>query len=60
MKLTVTITREELKKIVVDKIKERFNGDIDPIHVQIETKSTQNYKSEWETADFRATYQGEV
>ena len=60
MKVTIYITKEELKKLVINHIEQKLQGDFDPNHIKIETKSTQNYKSEWESADFRAIYEGEI
>jgi hypothetical protein len=54
--IRIEITQEELKALVYKRISEML-GDI-PFNrddVKIETKSTQNYKSEWEgKAGFRA------
>ena len=58
MKLTIEIDKKKLQELVLDYI-EKTLGDI-PLNVdslKIETKSSQNYKSEWENADFRAVYQ---
>jgi hypothetical protein len=61
MRVAITISKEELKKLVLEKLAEKFEGSsFNPINVKIETKSQQNYKSEWEDADYRATYNGEV
>lgn len=55
MKLHVEIDKKELKKLVIAAISEQIgNMGFDPEFVQIETKSQQNYRSEWEEADFRA------
>jgi hypothetical protein len=60
MQVTITITEQELKQMVHDKLYERLGPGFKPDQVKIETKSTQNYKSEWEIAAFRATYVGDV
>lgn len=60
MKATLTITREELRQIIIDKFRESLIGSFDPQKVKIEVKSTQNYKAEWEPADFRAVYEGDI
>ena len=57
MKITIEINEASLKELVVDEIARRL-GDI-PVSkedIKIEVKSKQNYKSVWETAAFRATY----
>ena len=60
MQITVEINEAELKRLVVSHIEQYFNTDefslFDPNRVTIEVKSKQNYKSEWETATFRARY----
>jgi hypothetical protein len=45
-----------LKQLVVDYFESK-GLDIEPSNVIIEVKSTQNYKSEWEPAAFRAKVQ---
>jgi hypothetical protein len=60
MQITVEVNETELKRIVVSHIEQYFNTNeftiFDPNKVLIEVKSKQNYKSEWETAAFRARY----
>lgn len=57
MKLSLEITEGDLKRLVVAHVREQL-GDvaltIKDNDVRIEVKSKQNYKSEWETAAFRA------
>lgn len=55
MKIQIEITEEELKSLVIAHLENKL-GDVSfkREEVKIETKSTQNYKSEWETAAFRA------
>lgn len=56
MTITIEITEQDLKKLVTDEI-QRLAGDV-PVNqkdIKIETKSRQNYKSEWESAAFRAS-----
>lgn len=55
MNLEITLTADDLKILVRNELERRL-GEItlEPADVKIETKSAQNYKSEWETAHFRA------
>ncbi len=57
MKIRVEISETDLKKIVVQYISDKTGQMIDVKDVIVETKSKQNYKSEWETAAFRAVYE---
>lgn len=55
MKLEIELTENELKELVFNYLESRlgdlyFNKD----DVKIEVKSKQNFKSEWEYAEFRA------
>ncbi len=55
MNIEITLTEVDLKRLVMDELQRRM-GDmsLDSSEVKIETKSSQNFKSEWETANFRA------
>lgn len=56
MKISIEIDEQQLRKIVLEYIREQANFPIAETDIKIETKSTQNYKSEWEAgAGFRAT-----
>lgn len=55
MKIKVELTSDDLKKLVVQHLQDHINSTIKADDVKIEVKSKQNYKSEWEIADFRAT-----
>jgi len=54
-RLHVELNENKLKELVFDYLQKAL-GDVDlkEEDVQIQVKSTQNYKSEWETAAFRA------
>lgn len=59
MLITVEIDEAELKRIIIAHIQDYFNdkyGKFDANKVIFEVKSKQNYRSEWEVADFRARY----
>jgi hypothetical protein len=52
--VNLEISEPDLKKILSQYLT-RLNGvEIAPNCISIEVKSKQNYKSEWESADFRA------
>ena len=55
MKIRIEIDADKLRRLVSDYI-ESVAGDIpfSANDVRIEVKSRQNYRSEWESADFRA------
>ena len=57
MNLTIQLDEKDLKQLVCDELQRKL-GDItiDASKVTIEVKSKQNYKSEWESAAFRATF----
>jgi hypothetical protein len=54
MRVTIEIDADQLKIIVLEHIQKVLDTDIRPGDIQIEVKSTQNYKAEWEQAAFRA------
>ena len=58
MKVKVCIDEQELKKLVVQEL-ERKLGDVhvDITAVRIMVKSKQNWKSEWEIAEYKAEYE---
>lgn len=60
MKITVEISEDDIKKIIVKHLGNVMEGALKPENVIIETKSKQNYKSEWETAEFRVRYEGNI
>ena len=54
MLLKIELTEQDLRKLVLQRVEELLEADIDPQDVKIEVKSKQNYRSEWEAAAFRA------
>jgi hypothetical protein len=55
MNIEITLTEADLRALVVNELERRM-GDIklEASDVKIETKSSQNFKAEWETAHYRA------
>lgn len=57
-RISIHYTREDLKKLILKDLQEKLpDARIELHQVKIETKSAQNYKSEWEQADFRAQFE---
>ena len=54
MKIEIELTEEDLKQLVLEHLTSLLNKTIKIEDVIIETKSKQNYKSEWESASYRA------
>ena len=54
IKINVELNGDELKSLVVEYLSNLLNTTLTIDDIKIETKSTQNYKAEWETAAFRA------
>lgn len=58
MNIKIVIDEKELTNIILEKLQETLgNIDISAKDIKIEVKSKQNYKSEWESANFRAIYE---
>lgn len=57
MQLTIELTEREITQLIYDSLEAQL-GDIpfDKSKLKIMVKSKQNYRSEWEVADFKATY----
>ena len=55
MQINIELNENDLKKLVLDHLREKL-GDIqlNERDVDIEVKSQQNFRSEWEKANFRA------
>lgn len=53
-KIYVEIDETTLRKLVLDHLSDQLQCDLEEKDVTIEVKSKQNYKSEWEKAEFRA------
>ena len=58
MKIRVELDEKILRMLVIGYLEERL-GSLSPKidMIKIEVKSKQNYKSEWEEAEFRAVYE---
>ena len=56
MVINIEITKDDLRKMIVDFIQSKFDHPIKENNINILVKSKQIYKSEWEIADFKAEY----
>lgn len=56
MNLGIELTENDIKELIKNYLETELNREIDNSEISIEVKSKQNYKSEWESAQFRATY----
>lgn len=56
MRLEVSINEVEMRQVLLEHVREKL-GDVSITldDIKIETKSKQNYRSEWEEASYRAT-----
>lgn len=55
MKFVAEIDEKELKELIRTHIARKLGLELEDTDIQIEVKSKQNYKSEWESAAFRAS-----
>lgn len=62
MKVDIEITEKELKALIWNHLAEKLGDSacLDEKKISIMVKSKQNYRSEWEPANFKATYKGEI
>jgi hypothetical protein len=54
MKIEIELSEKELRQFILSHLSDLYTGDLKEEDVIIEVKSKQNYKSEWEPANFRA------
>lgn len=60
MKVRIEVSEKDLREMVLNRIRHASGvTSLDVDRVSIETKSKQNYRAEWETAAFRAVYEGD-
>lgn len=52
--IVIEIDESKLKQLVLEYLNDRVDAGIELSDVTIEVKSKQNYRSEWEYAQFRA------
>lgn len=57
MKIRLELTQEDLVALVCQELERKFGSEFNKMFVRVEVKSKQNYKSEWESADFRAIFE---
>jgi hypothetical protein len=60
MKIHANLGAEEVRKLIIAHLEEKTGGPIKEADLTIEVKSKQNYKAEWERADFRAQFSAEL
>lgn len=60
MTINVDINEQAVRELIADYLTEKTGQPCNPSKVKIEVKSKQNYKSEWEAANFRASYSAEL
>lgn len=60
MRFSIELTEKEVRAIIVAHLAERLGPTFKPELLRIETKSSRNYKAEWEIADFRVRYEGDA
>lgn len=61
MNLKIEISEKDLRELVRRHLEEKLGSlPLKPEGIRIEVKSKQNYRSEWEPAAFRATYEIET
>ena len=56
IKVNIELTDKDIKEIVCKHLDNFYFGYFDERNVKIYVKSKQNYRSEWEEADFKVIY----
>ena len=58
MKIRIEITEKDLKQLIIDHLETTLGlQHFEEKDVSIQVKSKQNFRSEWEKADFKAVYE---
>ena len=55
MHMQINYTEQDIKKLVLDDLSDRFDINLSEHDLTFEVKSSQNYKAEWERGSFRLT-----
>lgn len=56
--ITIEYNRDDLIELILEDVRRKMPGaEFEKRDIQIEVKSKQNYKAEWENADYRARVQ---
>ncbi len=56
MKVNIELTSTDIKELICKHLGNFYLGDFYERNVTIYVKSKQNYRSEWEEADFKVIY----
>lgn len=56
MIIETKIDEQDLKKLICNHLANKLNINPKPEDITIQVKSKQNFKAEWEAADFRAHF----
>ena len=56
MKVNIELTDKDIKELICKHLDNFYLGDFYERNVKIYVKSKQNYRSEWEEADFKVIY----
>ena len=57
VKVVFELTEDDLRSILAEHFRAIHRLNLEPKEIQIQVKSKQNYKSEWESASFRANFE---
>ena len=62
MKVYIELSETDVRRLVIEHIRSLVPSDFDfrDDYVCIQVKSRQNFKSEWEIADFRAVFNRDI
>lgn len=60
MNLNFELSEKDLRELIALEIQQRTGMQLKVDQILIEVKSKQNYKSEWESASFRARFSNEI
>lgn len=56
MRIHIEIDEQELKRLIVNRLEEIMEDEINEKNVIILVRSKNNYRAEWEPASFKAEY----
>ena len=60
MQILIELTQADVKRLVKQEIERKTGNRVEMSDIKILTKSAQNFKSEWEVAEFKAEYKANI